>query len=47
MTRLGLLLMSLVIGAGLAVGGAFAIGATLNSSQQTPVTQTIYNYGTP
>ena len=45
MTRLGLLLISLVIGAGLALGGVFAVGATLNSSQQTPATQTIYNYG--
>jgi hypothetical protein len=46
MTRLGLLVISVVAGALLAFGAAFAVSSVLNSAQQSPVNQTPYNYGT-
>jgi hypothetical protein len=44
--RLVLLVISLVAGAGLALGSSFAIASLLSSSGQSPVNQTLYNYGT-
>ncbi|HVB42372.1 MAG TPA: hypothetical protein VNF47_06630 [Streptosporangiaceae bacterium] len=46
MTRLGLMLISLVVGAALAVGAAFTITSVLANSSQSPVNQQLYNYGT-
>jgi hypothetical protein len=45
-TRLGLLLISLVVGAALAIGATFAVTSVLASSNQSPVNQPLYNYGT-
>jgi hypothetical protein len=45
-TRLGLLLISLVVGAALAIGATFTITSVLASSNESPVNQPLYNYGT-
>jgi hypothetical protein len=45
MTRLGLLVISVVAGALLAFGAAFAVTSVLNSAQQSPVNQSPYTYG--
>ncbi|GEM_PF-6489891 len=45
MSRLVLLVISVVAGAGLAVGATFAVTSALNSSQQSPVNQPLDNYG--
>jgi len=45
-TRLGLMLISLVVGAALAVGAAFTLSAVLASANENPVNQQLYNYGT-
>ena len=45
MTRLGLMLISLVVGAAVALGAAFALGAVLSSANESPVNQQLYNYG--
>jgi hypothetical protein len=45
-TRLGLLLISLVVGAALAVGATFTLTSVLASSGENPVNQQLYNYGT-
>lgn len=46
MTRLGLTLIALVVGAALAVGATFTFTAVLSSSNENPVNQQLYNYGT-
>lgn len=45
-TRLGMMLISIIAGAALAVGAAFAISSVLVSANQTPVQQQLHNYGT-
>jgi Protein of unknown function (DUF2613) len=45
-TRLGLLLISVVAGAALAFALAFTITSVLASSDSSPVNQQLYNYGT-
>jgi hypothetical protein len=44
-TRLGLLVISLVVGAALALGAAFAVGGVLSGLNESPVNQQLYNYG--
>jgi hypothetical protein len=44
--RLVLLVISVVAGAGLALGSSFAITSLLANAGQSPVNQTLYNYGT-
>ncbi|MGN6796425.1 MAG: DUF2613 family protein [Streptosporangiaceae bacterium] len=46
MTRLGLLLVSVVAGAALAFAVAFTATSVLASSNVSPVNQQLYNYGT-
>lgn len=46
MTRLGLLLISIVVGVVLAVGASFTVASVVNSSNESPVNQPLYNYGT-
>lgn len=45
MSRVGLLFISVCAGAVLAVALSFAASAVVNSSGNTPATQTFYNYG--
>jgi uncharacterized protein involved in exopolysaccharide biosynthesis len=45
-TRLGLLLVSAVAGAALAFAVAFTATSVLASSNESPVNQQLYNYGT-
>jgi hypothetical protein len=45
-TRLGLLLISVVAGAALAFAVAFTITSVLASADESPVNQQLYNYGT-
>jgi hypothetical protein len=40
------MLISLVVGAALAVGAAFTLTSVLASSSENPVNQQLYNYGT-
>ena len=46
MTRVALLLISIVAGAALAVGLALTVTSVLASSNESPVNQPLYNYGT-
>jgi hypothetical protein len=46
-SRLALLLISIVAGAALAVGAAFSVTAVLAGSQHTAPSQRLYNYGPP
>jgi hypothetical protein len=46
MSRLGLLLISGIVGLALAVGLSFAAIAMLNGSHDSPVSQSPYSYGT-
>lgn len=46
MTRLGLIVVSIVTGMVLAAGAAYGVAA-LGASPQTPANQNLYNYGTP
>lgn len=46
MTRLGLIISSIVTGMLLATGAAYAIAAVA-ATPQTPANQTLYNYGAP
>lgn len=45
-TRIGLLVISLVAGAALAVALALTVTSVLASSNESPVNQQLYNYGT-
>jgi len=45
-TRLGLLVISVVAGAALAFAVAFAVTSVLASSNESPVNQQLFNYGT-
>lgn len=45
MTRLALIITSLVVGAVLAVGATFATTALVSSGSTTPSNQSAYNYG--
>jgi hypothetical protein len=45
-TRLGLLLVSVVAGAALAFAVAFTATSVLASSNESPVNQQLFNYGT-
>ncbi len=47
MSRLALVIISVVIGSALAVGAAFAVGGTVSSAKPKPVQQQLYNYGSP
>jgi hypothetical protein len=40
------MLISIVVGAALAVGAAFTLGAVTAGANQSPVNQQLYNYGT-
>ena len=44
-TRLGLLVISVVAGAALAFAVAFAVTSVLASSNESPVNQQLFNYG--
>jgi Protein of unknown function (DUF2613) len=44
-TRLGLLLVSAIAGAALAFAVAFTATSVLASSNESPVNQQLYNYG--
>ena len=46
MSRLVLLVISIVVGAVVAVGASFAAAGVLSSLHDTQSTQTLYNYGT-
>lgn len=46
MTRLGLLVISVVAGVALAFAVAFTITSVLASTSESPVNQQLYNYGT-
>ena len=46
MTRLGMLVISIVAGAALAFALAFTITSVLASAGESPVNQQLYNYGT-
>ncbi len=46
MTRLGLLVISVVAGAALAFAVAFTATSVLASSNESPVNQSLYSYGT-
>ncbi len=46
MTRLVLLLISVVAGAALAFAVAFTVTSVLASTNESPVNQQLYNYGT-
>lgn len=46
MTRLGLIVISLVVGAAIALGASFAVGGVLSGLNESPVNQPLYNYGT-
>jgi len=45
-TRLGLLVISLIAGAALAFAVAFTATSVLASSNESPVNQPLYQYGT-
>ena len=45
MTRVGLLVISVIAGAALAFALAFTITSVLASSNESPVNQQLYNYG--
>lgn len=45
MTRLVLMLLSVVAGAALAVAATFIVVSAVNGSFESPVNQTLYNYG--
>jgi len=45
-TRLGLLVISVVAGAALAFAVAFTVSSVLASSSVSPVNQQLFNYGT-
>ena len=45
-TRLGLLVITVVAGAALAFAVAFTITSVLASADESPVNQQLYNYGT-
>ena len=46
MTRLGLLVISVIAGAALAVSLTFTVTSVLSSSNKSPVKQKLYNYDT-
>ncbi len=46
MARLWLVLMAVVAGAVLAVGATFTVTSVLTGSNESPVNQQLYNYGT-
>ena len=46
MTRLGLLVISVIAGAALAFAVAFTATSVLASSNESPVNQQLFNYGT-
>ena len=46
MTRLGLLVISVIAGAALAVALTFTVTSVLSSSNESPVNQQLFNYGT-
>jgi hypothetical protein len=45
-TRLGLLVISVIAGAALAFALTFPVTSVLSSSNESPVNQQLYNYGT-
>jgi hypothetical protein len=45
-TRLGLTVISIVVGAALAFALTFTVTSVLASSNSSPVNQQLYNYGT-
>lgn len=47
MSRLALLVISVLIGSALAVGVAFTLTGTVGTAQPKPVDQQLYNYGSP
>ncbi len=46
MSRLLLLVIAIVAGGALAVGATFTVTSVLSSSNESPVNQQLYNYGT-
>jgi hypothetical protein len=46
-TRLALIVVSVVVGAALAVAVAFTLSGVVGSAQPQPVNQQLYNYGSP
>lgn len=46
-TRLGIIVISMIAGAALAVGAAFGVSSLVSSASPNPPSQQLYNYGTP
>jgi hypothetical protein len=46
-SRLALVIISLLIGSALAVGVAFTVTGTVANAKPQPVQQQLYNYGSP
>lgn len=46
MSRLWMLVMALIAGAAVALGATFTVTSVLASSNESPVNQQLYNYGT-
>lgn len=47
MSRLALVIISVLLGSALAVGVAFTLTGTVSSAKPKPVSQQVYNYGSP
>jgi hypothetical protein len=46
-SRLALVIISLLLGSALAVGVAFTVTGTVSNAKPKPVQQQLYNYGSP
>lgn len=47
MSRLVIIVISMVAGAAIAAGGAFGVSALVSGAAPKPPAQQLYNYGTP
>jgi hypothetical protein len=46
-TRLGIIVISMVAGAVIAVAAAFGVSSVVSGASPKPPSQQLYNYGTP
>jgi hypothetical protein len=46
-TRLGIIVISMVAGAVIAVGAAFGVSSVVSGASPKPASHQLYNYGTP
>ncbi len=46
-TRLGIIVISMVAGAVIAVGAAFGVASLVSGASVNPPSHQLYNYGTP